>query len=92
MERKEAFEILQEVWNRTCYEVVPKCSESARGEFSQCPYNGGYGTDRCSTRNCKAYVKQFRFNENNTLAGYGKTWFVDKTLAEKEVARLNGEK
>lgn len=92
MERKEAFEILQEVWGKNCYEIIPECSELSQGVYSNCPYNGGYGIDRCSAHNCKAHIKVFRFNENNTLAGYNKTWFSNKILAEQEIARLNGEK
>lgn len=89
LSREEAKEIIDACWGKICYEVIPKCSELSRGVFSSCPYNGGYGIDRCSAHNCNAYIKRFRFNENSTVAGFGETWFDYKPDAQAVVDKLN---
>ena len=64
------------------FRVVPKCS----GSYIQCPFNGGYGTDRCN--NCDAFIQEesfcfFMFED------IGKTIFL--TREEAEAALKGGQ-
>lgn len=63
------------------FRVVPKCSAS----YVQCPFNGGYGIDRCN--NCDAFIQEesfylFMFED------IGETVFLTR---EEAKAALKGE-
>jgi hypothetical protein len=66
------------------FRVVPKCSAS----YVQCPFNGGYGIDRCN--NCDAFIQEesfylFMFED------IGKTVFLTREEAEAALKGLKGE-
>ena len=67
----------------TVYEIVPEC------EGISCPFNGGYGTDRCKStllnKNydlCKAYIheRKFSFCDKDRI---GKDIFLTREEVEK---------
>lgn len=64
------------------FRVVPKCSRS----YIQCPYNGGFGIDRC--HNCDAFIKEESFYLS-MFEDIGKTVYLTHEEAE---AALKEEK
>ncbi len=66
----------------TVFRVIPKCI----GSYIHCPFEGGYGLDRCN--NCDAFIKEesFRFF---MLEDIGKTVFLARE--EAEAALMKGE-
>lgn len=85
--REEAKEIIDACWGKTCYRVIPPC------DGYSCPYNGGYGGDRCSGKpnSCKAFVKPFIFDEKCSVLGFGETWFDYEPDAQAVADKLNGK-
>lgn len=68
----------------TVYIPIEKC----RADFHYCPFNGGYGTERCDGyKNCKAYVKEQGFSIRD-YPDMGKTVFLTREEGE---AALKGE-
>lgn len=57
------------------FRLVPKCSAS----YIQCPFNGGYGLDRCN--NCDAYIQEESFSLF-MFEDIGKTVFLTREEAE----------
>lgn len=72
----------------TVYLVHDKCRH---GVFV-CPFNGGYGTDRCRTKEhgdlCSAYYEEVPFTLGMREA-VGKDIFLTEKEAQKEVDKLN---
>lgn len=70
----------------TVYEVIPPCIMTS----IMCPYNGGYGSERCKgTSHCKAYIEEVKYE----VSMYGnKSIYIHKDRAEKAVERLNGRR
>jgi hypothetical protein len=64
------------------FRVVPKCSRS----YIQCPFNGGYGIDRCN--NCDAFIQEESFYLS-MFENIGKTIFL--TYEEAKAAMGKGQ-
>lgn len=64
----------------TVFRVFPKCSKS----YIQCPFNGGYGIDRCN--NCDAFIKEESFCLS-MFEDIGKTVFLTREEAEATLNR-----
>lgn len=66
--------------------VYDKCNPG----YLDCPYDGGYGTSRCTDRKCKAYYKETEFDL--TLLNYlGVTVFLSEIDAQDAVERMNNK-
>lgn len=69
----------------TVYHVVGKCHPP----FGTCPFDGGYGMDRCfGYKKCDAYIEEIPFCVRDRNA-VGKSVFLTREEAE---AALKGEK
>lgn len=70
------------------YEVFDRCN----ADMYHCPFNGGYGTDRCRNKEhddlCKAYYKEvpFELYMNNRV---GKDIFITEKEAKKWIDKQN---
>lgn len=66
------------------YEIVPKCKPG----WNECPYDGGYGIERCEDRKCAAYIQEGTFGFED-LYNIGKTVFLTREKAEKALEEMN---
>lgn len=69
------------------YYVHDRCYSS----YQFCPFNGGYGTDRCRLDDesfCKSFYELIHFSLRN-LSGWGKDVFRFEYEAQDEVNRRN---
>lgn len=73
--------------------VVYTVYEECDPEFGVCPFDGGYGTWRCSKGNekCGPYIQEVTFHAG-LVDSVGKTLFVKKEDAEKKVENLKRRK
>lgn len=62
------------------FEIVPKC----KPRWNECPYDGGYGMERCNGRKCGAYIQKRTFRLVD-LYNYGKTVFRTREEAEAKL-------
>lgn len=83
LEKEKRIIVLPVPVGTTVYEVIPPCKVSSMN----CPFNGGYGAERCKGySHCKAYIEAVKYE----VSMYGnKSIYIHKDMAEKAVKRLN---